>query len=269
MSIQSKKQNALLGSWIKNDKDLIVVQTYNGKRIGQFDHEDMKKLVEVMGKWRFLLGVNNDSSDSELVFICQFVYDNFKTLTIEDVTLAMNWAISGVTDMTYVSKKNLSAAYVSKALNLYEEEKRAIIQRIAYEKEAFERRKSLDEPLVVSPEDKAKTFIDILINAYNEYKNEDDFYDFGDFIYNWMKRNKIVNPTKEVVQQAMIHGEKKASDFKKDGEEGQKRKRIYESAMNDKEYRKKKFAREYIISKLFDQVPLDKLIKLVRKEQFQ
>ena len=90
-----KKQNVLIGDWIRNDTEIAVAQTFSEKRIGSFDREDMAKLVEVMAKWRVLLGVNNDSSETELIVICQFVYDNFKKFTLMDIKLAMNWAVSG------------------------------------------------------------------------------------------------------------------------------------------------------------------------------
>ena len=149
----------------------MVANTYNEKRIGEYTSEDMKGLVEVMAKWRLLLGVNNtDSTEVELIVICQFVYDNFKRFTLEDIKLAMNWAISGKIDMQFVSTKSISAMYVSKALNQYEDEKRAIVQRIAESKEAYERKKSREQNIEVSPQEKANSFKNILLDAYNDFR---------------------------------------------------------------------------------------------------
>ena len=266
---QYKGQNLLIGDWIKNESDLLIVQTFSEKRIADFNKEDMKGLVEIMGKWRFLLGVQSESSDTELVYICQFIYDEFKKFTLSDIRMAMNWAISGKIDMTFVSQKTLSAAYVSKAIQAYEDEKRAIIKRISYDKESYERNKQRDEPLKVTPEEQANTFLTILLDAYKKYKESGIFYDLGDFIYNWMKNNKIANITKEVVNDAMIYGETRFREFKEEQkhEAGMRRIKIMNAGNDD--FHKKKFAREYIIRKFFDKVEFDQLVKLVKVEQFK
>lgn len=266
---QYKGQNQLIGDWIKNEADLTIAQTFSEKRIGDFNKEDMKGLVEIMGKWRFLLGVQSESSDTELVFICQFIYDEFKKFTLSDIRIAMNWAISGKIDMTFVSHKSLSAAYVSKAIQAYEDEKRAIIKRIAYDKESYERNKQRDEPLNVSPEEQANTFLSILVGAYNKYKSKGDFYDLGDFIYNWMKKHKIANITKEVVNDAMIYGETRLREFRAEQKHDAGMRRIKIMNAGNDDFHKKKFAREYIIRKFFDKVELDQLVKLVKVEQFK
>lgn len=80
--MQSKGQNKLLGDWIRNESELALVLTYDEKRIGDYDKEDMTKLVELMGKWRLLLGVNSEVTATELVEICRFVFQNFKKIHI-------------------------------------------------------------------------------------------------------------------------------------------------------------------------------------------
>lgn len=207
--MQSKGQNKLLGDWIRNESELALVLTYDEKRIGDYDKEDMTKLVELMGKWRLLLGVNSEVTATELVEICRFVFQNFKKFTLSDVNNAMNWAISGKTDMTFVSSKTLSAMYVSKALNLYEDEKRAIINKVAEQKAAYEAKLSREQSLEVTPEQKAEIFKTTLINGYSDYQKGAKIFDFGDFIYNWLKNNKIITPTQKEVSEAVSYGEAK------------------------------------------------------------
>ena len=247
----------------------MVVQTFSEKRIGDFNKDDMKGLVEIMGKWRFLLGVQSESSDAELVYICQFIYDEFKKFTLSDIRLAMNWAISGKTDMTFVSQKSLSAAYVSKAIQAYEDEKRSIVKRISYDKEAYERNKHINEPLNITPEEQANTFLSILVDAYNEYKEKGSFYDLGDFIYNWVKKHKIVTPTKQVINDAMIFGETRLREYKSEQKHDAGMRRIKRMDSGNDESHKKKCAREYIIRKFFDKVEFEQLVKLVKVEQFK
>lgn len=261
----------MIGDWIKNETELDIARTFEEKRIGDFNKQDMTKLVELMAKWKLLLGVTTETTSQELVEICKFVYVNFKKFTLSDITLAMNWAISGKTDMSYVSVKSMSAMYVSKAINLYEEEKRNIVNRISESKAAYERRKSRDEIIQVTPQEKADAFKTILIDAYNDYKEKESFNDLGDFIYNWLKDNRIVIPTKQDVSDAMIYGETKLRELRKlEIEDRDKFKRVAKYLQSqDDETRKKKFAREYIISRFFDKVHLGQLITYIKLEQFK
>jgi hypothetical protein len=183
------KQNELIGNWIKTETELELVKTLSHKKIAHFTKEDMASLVEVMAKWKVLLGATNEATSEELILICQFIYDNFKKFTLEDIKIAMNWSISGKIDMSFVSTKTISALYVSKALQLYENEKKNVINKIAEEKLLYERKKSRDEVIIATPEEKANTFKTILIDLYSDYKNNGNFFDFGDFVYNWIKDN--------------------------------------------------------------------------------
>lgn len=248
---QSNKQNELIGTWIKTETELEIVKTLSNKKIAHFNKEDMASLVELMAKWKVLLGASNEATSEELILICQFIYDNFKKFTLEDIKIAMNWAISGKIDMSFVSTKTISALYVSKALQLYEDEKKNIINRIAEEKLAYERKKSRDEVITATPEEKANTFKTILIDVYTNYKNDGKFFDFGDFVYNWLKNNKILIPSKKDISDAMIYGEQKLREHKysKNQEEVNVMSKYFESQSS--EFKKKKFAREYIVTKFF------------------
>lgn len=267
---QLNKQNELIGTWIKTETELEIVKTLSNKKIAHFNKEDMASLVELMAKWKVLLGASNEATSEELILICQFIYDNFKKFTLEDIKIAMNWAISGKIDMSFVSTKTISALYVSKALQLYEDEKKNIINRIAEEKLAYERKKSRDEVITATPEEKANTFKTILIDVYTNYKNDGKFFDFGDFVYNWLKNNKILIPSKKDVSDAMIYGEQKLREHKysKNQEEVNVMAKYFESQSS--EFKKKKFAREYIVLKFFNQIKdMPHLLSYLKIEQFK
>lgn len=269
---QLNKQNSLIGNWIENETELEIVKTFSNKKIGQFTKEDMAELVELMAKWKVLLGAVNEATSSELILICQFIYDNFKKFTLEDIRIAMNWAISGKIDMSFVSTKTISALYVSKALQFYEEEKKNIINKVAVEKAAYERKQSLENPTPVSAEEKANIFKTLLIDVYTNYKEKQHFVDFKDFVYNWLKTNKILVPTKKDVADAMVYGETKNRECKnlesKDKKELISFTKYFES--QDDEYRKKKFARQYIVMKFFDKINnFQELLSHIKIEQFK
>ena len=232
----------------------------------------MTELVELMAKWKVLLGAVNEATSAELILICQFIYDNFKKFTLEDIKMAMNWAISGKINMSFVSTKSISALYVSKALQLYEEEKKNIINKIALNKANYERKESISNNSNATPEDKANIFKELIIDVYKNYKQKNNFQDFKDFVYDWIKNNKIFIPSKTIIQEAMIYGETKNRELK-ELEKEDKRKvfsviKYFES--QDDEYRKKKFARQYIVIQFFNKINnLEELLSYIKIQQFK
>lgn len=259
-------QNPLLGEWIKTNLDYDIAVTYSEKKLGQYNREDLTMLVEIMAQWKVHLGVVGEGFDNELIFITQFLYDNFKHFTISDIRLAMQWAISGKLDMQFVSTKVLSSHYVSKALNLYEEEKRAIVNKIAQERESYLRNKELNSKLEETPIDKANSFKDHIIAVYQSYKAHGRFVDIGDLIYNWVRENNIVQITNKDVDEAMKYSQEKFIEERLNAP-----KNLFKNAIDEKsvEFRKKKLAREYIIMKYFDSVDVISIIKLITENQFK
>lgn len=240
--------------------------TYSEKKIGQFQREDMARLVEVMGKWRLLLGVTTDSSDVELTVICQFVYDNFKHLTISDILLAMNWVISGKAEVGFVTQKNISSYYVSRALNAYEDEKRRIYNQLMYERDKYlENQQKLNQP-EPTPEEKANTFKELIISMYQSHKKGGLFVDFGDFVYKWMKRANLLNIRKSVVDEAVQYGRTKYLEEKR----SQNQKNIMQQIdPPNKEERQKKLSRQYIIMKFFDEHTIPEIVEKIKPKDFQ
>lgn len=265
--IALKGQNQLIGDWIRTKEEYSIAQTYSEKKLGQFDKSDMTILVELMAQWKVHIGITAETFDNELVFICQFLYDNFKHFTISDIRLAMNWAISGKLDLSYVSSKTLSSLYVSKALNLYEDEKRRIVNLISQQKDSYNRQKDLNSKLEISPLDKANQFKEHIVSVYQKYKEDSLLIDIGDLIYNWIRANKIINISNSDVEEAIKYAHNRYID-----EVSNKSIRTpFKTAIDEvsKELRKKKFAREYILMKFFDKVDIINIIKVIREEQFK
>ena len=130
LGIASIKPNKLIGDWINNNEQYAIAQTFSEKKIGQFDKNDMAKLVDAIATWQVMLGIGNDTTEQELVFICQFIYDNFYTLTLSDINMAMKLVVSQKIKLEYTSQKKITALYVSKSLNAYVEYKTDIYNEI-------------------------------------------------------------------------------------------------------------------------------------------
>lgn len=228
----------------------------------------MKELVEIMARWRILLGVTSDSSDVELVVITQFVYDNFKNFTLKDIQIAMNWAISGKIDMAYVTQKNISSFYVSKALNGYEEIKREIVQKLAYEREKYLKRiNEAEEKKNVTIEHKANSFKDMLLACYEAHKNGQKWYDFGDFIFNWLKAINKINRDPKLIQQAVDYGQRMYNELKKESNHFMKY--AANETVDEKEKIQKKFGRQFMVKIFFETHDVKEIVSLINIDYFK
>ena len=262
---QYKGQKTLIGTWIQSEDERQVALTYGEKRIGQYDKEDMIGLVEVMAQWRILLGVTTEATEQELIIICQFLYDNFKKFTLSDIKLAMNWTISGKVDVGFVTQKNISSYYISRALNAYEEEKKRIYNKLMYERDKeLEKQKQLEQSKV-TPQDKANIFKEAILTMYKSYKEGRPVIDFGDFVYNWLKRTKQLSRDAKIVSDAIKYGQDMYLEERKKGGGLNPFANI---STDNKEDRQKKLSRQYMIMHYFDSHTMPQIIAKINIQDF-
>lgn len=265
---RSSGQNKLIGDWIKNEVEYSVARTYEGKKIDDYDHEDMKKLVELMALWRHHLGVTTDPTEQELIVICQFVYDNFKRFTLSDIRLAMNWAISGKIDVGFVTQKNISSFYVSKALNAYSDAKRSIYNELMENRERHITRQQLEVSVQHTPVERANQFREYIVSLYRGYREGGYFYDIGDFAYNWLKKTKQLNLSKEEIDAAVEYG-KKALRQLRQADAGSAAALLRNAIGKESgEVAEKRLAREYILTRYFEQNTLPQIIDKINIKDF-
>lgn len=264
--VQSTKPNPLIGAWIVNKEDLEVAKTMVEKKIGQFSREEINDIVDVLAQWRLLLGVTSDTTEAELIFITQFIYDNYKHFTLSDMKIAKNWAIMGKIDVGFVTQKTFSSYYIARSLNAYEEEKRKIINQINENRERYLRRKDLDNPIKLTPEENARNFKDHIITIYKIHSQGKEIVDIGDMIYNWMKAVGLMKPDSQEVSDALIYATDKVREF--NYENGKNQTKLQVDPETD-EARKKKYARAYCIGKQFDRMSISAIIEKITIEYFK
>lgn len=267
----SNQPNKLIGEWIQNESEYQVALTYGEKRIGNFGREDMTNLVELMAQWRIHLGVTSDPTEQELIIICQFVYDNFKTFTLADIRLAMNWAIAGKIDLGFISQKTFSSFYVSKAINAYSDQKRHHFNTLMERREQQLRRSEIENKKELTPLEKADEFKTLIVSMYQGYRSGGIFYDFGDFIYDWLKNTKQIDQSdKSNIQAAVVYGkEKYRKEKQKNNVAVLARAVAPKKEPENQEQMEKKYAREYIIIQYFEKYSLGEIIQKIKPEQFQ
>jgi hypothetical protein len=265
--VQSTKPNNLLGNWITTKEENQIALTMSEKRIGQFDRVDMEALVDILAQWRLMLGVTSDTTQEELIFITQFIYDNYKHLTLADVKMAKDWTIMGKIDVGFVTQKTFSSYYISRSINAFEEEKRKIINDIDAKKERYEMRKAIENPVKPPPEERMKSFQEHIVTMYQSYHEGNDPYDIGDMVYNWMKEVKIAVPNQTDIHSAMLYATEKMREYKAD--KLKEKTKISIDGDKSDENMKKKFARSYIRNKIFQKYPLSEIVKRINIDYFK
>jgi hypothetical protein len=236
------------------------------KKIGKFNRDEMGDIVDVLANWRLLLGVTSDATQEELIFITQFLYDNYKHLTLSDLKMAKDWSITSKIDVGFVTQKTFSSYYISRCLNAYEEEKRKIINEISQRKERYESKKALEIPQRLSAEEEAKSFKDYLLTLYRAYSEDREFYDLGDMVYNWGKSVGLINPQNKEISDALVYANERLREFKQSENRLIASKNI-ESI--DDETRKKKFARVFVITNMFRNYALSEIVQKINIEYFK
>lgn len=266
LQVQSATPNKLIGNWITSREENEIALTMAEKRIGQFDRRDMEDIVDVLAQWRLMLGVTSDTTQEELIFITQFIYDNYKHLTLSDIKMAKTWSITGRVDVGFVTQKTFSSYYISRSINAYEDEKRRIINEIDNKRERYLVRMEIEKPTLISPEAEMKSFQEHIVTMYQSYHEGNDPYDIGDMVYDWLKKVKLANPNQAEVSEALIYANEKLREHKY--EQGKGKTKITLDASESDEMLKKKFARSYIRNKIFERVPLSSIISKIMIEQF-
>jgi hypothetical protein len=243
------KQNSSIGNLIPNTtkSSVKIYDAYkNMQRIEDFNTNlQMNELVEVLGQWSFYLGLSEKVSDKELILNAQFIKENFGALNIYDLQQAVKMsATEKLGDIQHYGK--LSPLFIAKILNSYKSKRSEIIVNINQE---VNKLKNSKPKLPPSQEESITNMKIILKSAWETVNNEQQTYlDFGDCVYNFIKKYKLVSVNKILIGQAMEYAEKEIRN--------EKNKSTIKSVIQntsftklDRESIKRKKAREFMVNK--------------------
>lgn len=197
---------------VKNDfskEKLKIFQAYHTvKKIGDIhSNDELTPLIDIVGKWRYYIGIKEDLSKEEIFMNVTFIRENFGELNLVDVNEAINLSLKGNLDVDIEHYQNFTPFYISKILVAYKKYRSDLIvtirQKIA--------QKSLDIASKVSDSERLDIAKKNLQFMYSS-RNEKNFYDFGGVTYDFIKRNKLLVITKELVAKAMEFGEIRATE---------------------------------------------------------
>ncbi len=221
--IKPKKLTGLVRN--NNSKSSVTIYDayVNEKRIKEFKtNNELKPLIDLVGKWRFYVGIKEELTQDELLMNINFIRENFSDLNLFDIKEAIDLSLNGKLQVDVEHYQSFTPMYISRILTAYKKYRGNIIVKIRKELEAVE----LNKPKKFTNNEKLELTKDNLQVLY-ESKDSDSFYDYGSVAYNFIKKNKLVRFTKELVDEAMKFGKNNYTEMK--------RKSAYKDAVLDSE----------------------------------
>lgn len=245
--IRLNKSIGLIKNKYGNQKVKIFEAYYKMKRISQFQSNDeVKPLIDIVGKWRFFIGVKEELTQEELFMNVTFIRENFGELNLLDINEAMNLSIKGVLNVDVEHYQAFTPLYISKILNAYKKYKGEIIVDIGNQIKTIENKptKPTSEQLINLTKENLKT----------QFKERDSkaFSDYGSVLYDFIKKNKLVLFTKELVNEAMEYGKKQVLQGTRDSAYADVINNTttkLKNARNKKEFNIRQNARNYVVKK--------------------
>ena len=101
---------------------------------------------------------------------------------------------------------------------------------------------------------------------YKNFEQEGWTMDFGDFVYNWMKKINLIDNS--IVPKAISYAETKYINDKKNPNSLELQIKMGLNNVESIKFQKKKYAREYVVNTFFQDNDILDIIKLIKQEQF-
>ena len=203
------KQNKSIGL-VKNkftDNKIKIYEAYRSlKRIRDFNtNNELKPLIDLVGKWRYYIGIREELSQEELFMNITFIRENFNELNLVDIDQAINLSLKGELNIDAEHYQNFTPLYISKILKAYKEYRGKIIYDIRDSINKIE-----NKPIEPTIAEKVEITKSSLVSMYNS-REDKRFHDYGGVTYDFIKRNQFMVFTKSLVAEAMDYGKKQTT----------------------------------------------------------
>jgi len=208
------KQNKLIGlakaKFTSNKLKIFEAHT-SLKKIRDFNSNDeLKPLIDIVGKWRFYIGIREELSQEELFMNINFIRENFNELNIIDINQAINLSLKGELDIDVEHYQNFTPLYISKILKAYKIYKGKVMYEIRNQLSKVE-----NEPKEPTKNEKLEITKSSLYSMFQQ-RNDEQFYDYGGVTYDFIKKNNLMLFSEGLVKEAMDYGNKENLKGKRD-----------------------------------------------------
>lgn len=229
-------------------------------------NKELEGVIDAVGKWRFYLGIKDKATPEEIVILVNFIKDHFGNLTVADIHEAMTMSIAGKLDVDNETYGNFSPLYVSRILNAYQNERNQIIgecKRLLKKHEAQKPKPKVSADVIY------KNMRLAIIRNWHTVREGKFFYDYGSVMYRYIKNNKLMKPSADLVDKAKKFGVQMTMEEAREG--ALVRVNVSHIAPKEqKEEKAKTYSRYYIVNEWFKSIPNEEeLLKIITKESIQ
>lgn len=267
MNKLSKQQNSVSITKILPNTTSKEISIYNShitdKKLKEFStKEDLMLMNSLIVRWANYVGVETPEA-SQINMLANFIKEHFPTFNAYDLKecISMLASQSLETDAEHYGK--ISPIYVSKVLKAYQEHKNNVVFKV---RESIEKLRET-EVVPMPNEERIANFKKLLTIAKGENTQGLTYIDSGDSIYNFIKYNKLIALTKELIDEAMDYGNKLYIE--------QRKKKVTETVIKNQNFKRvadmqfekediiKKYAREYVVNRFLLQLNLNELLQKI------
>ena len=239
------------------------------KKLKEFStKEDLMLMNSLIVRWATYVGVETPEA-SQINLLANFIKEHFPTFNAYDLKecISMLASQSLETDAEHYGK--ISPIYVSKVLKAYQEHKNNVVFKV---RENIEKLKET-EVVPMPNEERIANFKKLLTIAKSENTQGLTYIDSGDSIYNFVKFNKLIPLSKELIDEAMDYGSKLYIE--------QRKKKVTETVIKNQNFKRvadmqfekediiKKYAREYVVNRFLLQLNLNELLQKINIEMLK
>ena len=239
------------------------------KKLKEFStKEDLMLMNSLIVRWANYVGVETPEA-SQINMLANFIKEHFPTFNAYDLKecISMLASQSLETDAEHYGK--ISPIYVSKVLKAYQEHKNNVVFKV---RESIEKLRET-EVVPMPNEERIANFKKLLTIAKGENTQGLTYIDSGDSIYNFVKYNKLIALSKELIEEAMEYGNKLYIE--------QRKKKVTETVIKNQNFKRvadmqfekediiKKYAREYVVNKFLLQLNLNELLQKINIEMLK
>jgi len=273
MNKLSKQQNSVSITKVLPNTTSKEISIYNShitdKKLREFStKEDLMLMNSLIVRWATYVGVETPEA-SQINMLANFIKEHFPTFNAYDLKecISMLASQSLETDAEHYGK--ISPIYVSKVLKAYQEHKNNVVFKV---RENIEKLKEA-EVVPMPNEERIANFKKLLSIAKGENTQGLTYIDSGDSIYNFVKFNKLIPLTKELIDEAMDYGSKLYIE--------QRKKKVTETVIKNQNFKRvadmqfekediiKKYAREFVVNRFLLQLNLNELLQKINIEMLK
>jgi hypothetical protein len=273
MNKLSKQQNSVsIVSTLPNttSKEISIYNAYlTEKRFKDFSSkEDLMLMNSLIVRWATYVGVDTPEA-SQLNMLSNFIKEHFASFNALDLKECIGMLASQSLDTDAEHYGKISPIYVSKVLKAYQEFKNDVVFKVRGNIEKLKE----GEVKPMPNEERISNFKKLLTIAKKESNQGLTYIDAGDSIYNFVKFNKLIALSKDLIDEAMDYGNKHYIE--------QRKKKVTETVIKNQNFKRvadmkfekedmiKKYAREFVVNRFLLKLELEELLQKINIEMLK